>query len=170
LLDQHAPIDVFGVGTNLVTGAPDAALDGVYKLAYADGKPRIKLSENIKKITLPGRKQVYRILHEDNTFFGADVITLSDEKDPQRMYHPSEPDKSLLLEGYKQEPLLQKVMENGKMVGKNPPLKEIAAYCQSRLKMLPEEHKRFQYPHIYKVGISDQLLRERDELKRHYKK
>ena len=63
LLDQQAPIDVFGVGTSLVTGPPDAALDGVYKLAYANGKPRIKLSENLQKITLPHKKQVYRILN-----------------------------------------------------------------------------------------------------------
>jgi nicotinate phosphoribosyltransferase len=61
LLDQHAPIDVFGVGTSLVTAPPDAALDGVYKLAYADGKSRIKLSENLTKITLPKKKLVFRV-------------------------------------------------------------------------------------------------------------
>ncbi|MFB9075177.1 hypothetical protein ACFFX0_29975 [Citricoccus parietis] len=60
LLEQGAAIDVFGVGTSLVTAPPDAALDGVYKLAFADGKPRIKISENLKKVSLPGKKQVFR--------------------------------------------------------------------------------------------------------------
>lgn len=170
LLDQKAPIDVFGVGTSLVTGPPDAALDGVYKLAFADGKPRIKLSENIKKLTLPDKKQVYRIWSEGNIFFGADVITLLDENNPSMMYHPSEPEKSLNLKGLKHEALLHKVMENGKIVGTAPPLTEIAAYCQSRLGSLPEEHKRFYNPHIYKVGISERLREERNRLKNQYKK
>ncbi len=61
LLEQGARIDVFGVGTNLVIGSPDAALDGVYKLAYSHGKPRIKISESIVKVTLPHKKQVYRL-------------------------------------------------------------------------------------------------------------
>lgn len=170
LLDQKAPIDVFGVGTSLVTGPPDAALDGVYKLAYADGKPRIKLSENLKKLTLPGKKQVYRIWNDGDAFFGADVITLIDEDRPEMMYHPSEPEKSLSLKGLKHEPLLHMMMENGKITGTPRPLTEIAAYCQSRLGSLPEEYKRFYNPHIYKVGISEKLRDERNRLKNKYKK
>jgi nicotinate phosphoribosyltransferase len=170
LLDQNAPIDVFGVGTSLVTGHPDGALDGVYKLAYADGKPRIKLSENLKKITLPDKKQIFRILNGDGTFFGADAVALAGEGDPGIMYHPSEPGKSLNINGFTKEPLLHKVMENGKVVGGQPPLKEIATFCKERLKLLPEEHKRFHYPHIYKVGISEKLLKERDQLKQQFNK
>lgn len=170
LLDQKAPIDVFGVGTSLVTGPPDAALDGVYKLAYSDGKPRIKLSENLKKLTLPGKKQVYRIWNEGDTFFGADVVSVLGEESPGMMYHPSEPEKSLSLKGLKYEALLHKVMENGKIVGTPPPLTEIAAFCQSRLTSLPEEHKRFYNPHIYKVGISERLREERARLKNQYKR
>ena len=170
LLDQHAPIDVFGVGTSLVTAPPDAALDGVYKLASLDGKPRIKLSENLKKMTLPDRKQVYRILNESNTFFGADVITLADEKITDIMHHPSEPDKSLILKGLTKEPLLHEVMSGGKMLKDHPPLKQIASYCQQRLKMVPQEHKRFYNPHIYKVGISDKLREERNQLRNQYKR
>ena len=115
LLDQGAPIDVFGVGTSLVTAPPDAALDGVYKLAFANGKPRIKLSENLKKITLPGKKQIYRIMNGAG-FFGADIITTSDEANSSVMHHPFEPEKSLDLTGLKQEPLLRKVMENGQIL------------------------------------------------------
>lgn len=169
LLDQNAPIDVFGVGTSLVTGPPDAALDGVYKLASLDGKPRIKLSENLKKMTLPDKKQVHRILNNNHGFFGADVITLADEHDVDIMHHPSEPEKSLVLKGLKKEQLLHEVLSNGKLVGNPATLKEIASYCQQRLKMVPEEHKRFYNPHIYKVGISEQLREERNLLRTQYK-
>ena len=169
LRDQQAPIDSFGVGTSLVTGPPDAALDGVYKLAYADHKPRIKLSENLKKITLPDKKQVYRIVSDAGKFLGADVITQDNETKPRVMHHPFEPDKSLDLKGYKQEVLLSKVMENGRITGEPTALKEAAKYCQARLALLPAEHKRFDNPHIYKVGISEKLRQERNQLKNQYK-
>ena len=90
-MEQQAPIDVFGVGTSLVTGQPDGALDGVYKLSYANGKARIKLSENVSKITLPHQKQVFRILDNDNKFIGADAVTMADEQDVEIMYHPMYP-------------------------------------------------------------------------------
>lgn len=170
LMDQQSPIDVFGVGTSLVTGPPDAALDGVYKLAYANGKPRIKLSENLKKITLPDKKQVFRVLNGNEFFSGADVICLRDERDPAIMYHPSEPDKFLDLKNRKYEPLLHLTMENGKKVNNSYTLKEIACFSKARLNMLPEEHKRFNNPHTYKIGISEKLRNERDQLKRLHKK
>ena len=164
LLEQQAPIDVFGVGTNLVTGQPDAALDGVYKMASADGKPRIKLSDNVSKITLPHRKQVFRMSDNTGIFTGADAVTLADEKDVDIMYHPLYPLKSLSVKKYKKEPLLHKVMENGTRVSKSRSLSEIAEYCTERLKSLPSEYKRFNYPHIYKVGLSERLKNERDRL------
>jgi nicotinate phosphoribosyltransferase len=170
LLEQQSPIDIFGVGTSLVTGPPDAAFDGVYKLAFADGKPRIKLSENLKKITLPHRKQVFRVMTEQGSFLGADVITLEGEERVNTMHHPVEPDKSLNIKGTTQEPLLHKVMENGRIMGSRPTLKESADYCKARLAMLPDEHKRFQNPHTYKVGVSENLKSLRDDLKNQYKK
>ena len=170
LMDQQAPIDVFGVGTSLVTGPPDAALDGVYKLAYAYGKPRIKLSENLKKMTLPGKKQEYRAVNGEGNFFGADVITFQDEHNQNVMHHPFEVDKSLHLKGLKQELLLHKVMEEGKIIIEQPDLTTIAAYCQERINRLPEEYKRFDYPHLYKVGISERMRDERNFLKSQYKK
>jgi nicotinate phosphoribosyltransferase len=164
LLEQGAPIDIFGVGTRLVTGQPDAALDGVYKLSMADGKPRLKLSETIQKITLPGVKQVLRMTDRQGRFFGADAILLSEERTIDRMYHPYEPGKSLPVEEFRQEPLLHKVMENGKQTGPGFSLTEIAAYARERLKLLPAEFKRFENPHVYKVGISKKLAGLRDEL------
>ncbi|HEY3371395.1 MAG TPA: nicotinate phosphoribosyltransferase [Prolixibacteraceae bacterium] len=170
LQDQQAPIDVFGVGTSLVTGQPDAALDGVYKLAFANGKPRIKLSENVSKITLPHRKQVYRVLDNENRFIGSDVVTLSSELDVEMMHHPLFKDKSLAIGKYRKEPLLEKVMEDGVRLIKRQSLSEIAQYSKERLKCLPEEYKRFDYPHIYKVGLSTSLLAERDRLIDEHKK
>jgi nicotinate phosphoribosyltransferase len=170
LLDQQAPIDIFGVGTSLVTAPPDAALDGVYKLAHAGGKARIKLSENLKKITLPDKKQVHRVLNGDGNFFGADVITIQGEENIGIMHHPAEPDKSLVLKGMAQEPLLHKRMEQGRVVEPLPSLQEASAYCSKRLGMLPEEYKRFQNPHIYKVGLSERLRDLRNELKNQFKK
>ncbi|HEY1212212.1 MAG TPA: nicotinate phosphoribosyltransferase, partial [Bryobacteraceae bacterium] len=113
LLDQQAPVDVFGVGTHLVTGQPDAALDGVYKLAMAGGEPKLKVSDSLGKVTLPGVKQVVRMVDNKGRFAGADAVILSDELRPERMFHPSEPERSLSVGHFTQEPLLHKVMENG---------------------------------------------------------
>jgi nicotinate phosphoribosyltransferase len=153
-----------------VTGHPDSALDGVYKLAMTNGKPRIKLSENISKITLPHKKQVYRILDNNDNFVGADAVTLSDEHHIDVMYHPLYPLKSLSLSKNTTEPLLQKVMENGERVNKPKTLAEIAEYSINRLRRLPEEYKRFDNPHIYKIGISKKLETERNRLVDEFKK
>lgn len=170
LIDQHAPIDVFGVGTSLVTGPPDAALDGVYKLSMLNDSPRIKLSENLKKVTLPGRKQVYRVINEAGNFQGADAVTIEGEAPPLTMHHPHEIEKSMDLNGVEQEPLLHEVMRNGTIVNESLSLKDISSYRQRRLRMVPEEYKRFYNPHIYKVGISDRLRDERNRLRHQYKK
>lgn len=170
LKEQQAPIDIFGVGTRLVTGQPDAALDGVYKLCMAAGKPRLKLSESIEKITLPGIKQVVRVLDKNEMFYGADAIMLADEKQQSRMYHPFDAEKFLDLKNLKQQPLLQKVMSGGKILIQNQSLNELAGHVQKRLALLPAEYKRFENPHIYKVGISKKLMKLRDDLRHEYKK
>lgn len=170
LIDQKAPLDLFGVGTKLVIGDPDSALDGVYKLAYAHGKPRIKLSDSLSKVTLPDKKQVYRLIDSQGQFSGADVVTLVDEESQKidTMHHPFERDKSMVIKGFAKEPLLNKVMDSGRRIQTQKSLTEIADYCTSRLGQLPNEYKRFDNPHIYKVGLSDQLNTLRDKLKRNY--
>lgn len=164
LLDQEAPIDLFGVGTSLVTGRPDAALDGVYKLAFANSEPRLKLSETIKKINLPGKKQVYRLLNQDGSFYGGEVVTLADETEVEIMYHPTDSTKSCRLSDFKKKPLLTKVMENGKRLTQPQKPGEIAEFSQNQLRKLPVEFKRFVYPHEYKTGLSKKLLEERNKL------
>jgi len=164
LKEQGAPIDIFGVGTNLVTGKPDASLGGVYKLSELNGEPRIKLSENIIKTTLPFKKQVYRMLDESGMFYGADVIVLTSEEKVTKMVHPFDHTKSLALNRFQQEPLLEKVMEGGQRLFAQKSVSEISQYSKSRLALLPTEFKRFQNPHIYKVGLSLKLKEERDKM------
>ena len=164
LLEQGARIDVFGVGTNLVIGSPDAALDGVYKLAYSNGKPRIKISESIVKVTLPHKKQVYRLRDTEGNCVGGDLVTLFEEDNIKNMIHPFEPYKQMKVDGLEKEALLKPVMENGKNKLEKKSLQEIAEYSKNRLAELSIEYKRFNNPHIYKVGISEALKAERDKL------
>jgi len=164
LVEQNACVDSFGVGTSLSAALPDAALDGVYKLAWYDGKPRIKLSESISKITLPHRKQVYRVRNPHGRLMGADVITLEEEVNPVRMHHPSDPGKSMVIKDYHLESLLHKVMEKGKRLFPVQNVQEIRKFSQERLTEIPSEYKRFENPHVYKIGISDGLKKELERM------
>jgi len=164
LMEQDAPIDLFGVGTSLVIGKPDAALDGVYKLSSADGKPRIKLSETTEKTTLPSRKQVFRLIDNDGNFTGADAIALHDETNPDIMYHPFDKNKSMETGDCKKEKLMNQVTKDGKRLIKPQTLSEISDYRKTRESMLPGEYKRFTNPHEYKTGISTKLRNLRNHL------
>lgn len=170
LLEQHAPIDIFGVGTNLVTGNPDGALDGVYKLTESNSIPRLKISESLSKVTIPHKKQVFRMMNVKGELIGADAITMRDETEVNRIYDPQEVLKSLPVKNCKTEALLHLVMKNGKKTSKSRSLLEIAEYSKKRLESLPTEYKRFDNPHIYKVGISKILKKEREQLLKKYKK
>ncbi|AEJ61716.1 nicotinate phosphoribosyltransferase [Spirochaeta thermophila DSM 6578] len=163
LLEQGAPIDIFGVGTRMVTGQPDAALDGVYKLSMCAGRPRMKISNTIVKTTLPGRKRAVRYANGDGGWV-ADGILLTDEEGTHTIHHPYEPGKKLCVRDFETEELHHLVMEEGRRVGPAPTVQEIARYARERLAALPPEYKRFEYPHIYKVGVSRALRHLRDEL------
>ena len=147
-----------------MTGQPDAALGGVYKLSEYNGEPRIKLSENIIKVSLPSKKQVFRVIDEHGMFFGADAVGLVSEEKITRMYHPFDTNKSLDLQDYQQDPLLKLVMKDGKGTIPKKSVIEIATYTKERLKLLPLEYQRFQNPHIYKIGLSEKLKSLRDQL------
>ncbi|WP_445666033.1 nicotinate phosphoribosyltransferase [Fodinibius sp. AD559] len=163
LISQDAPIDLFGVGTRLVTGQDSPALDGVYKLASVNDEPKLKISENIEKITLPGRKKVIRYSGDDGTFYG-DGIVLEDEENVDTIYHPYYPAKHATVTTFNTEYLLSNVMQDGDLTIDIPTPKESASYAQQRLTKLIPEHKRFDNPHIYKVGISKKLMNLRDDL------
>lgn len=156
LLDQQAPIDSFGVGTSMITGKPDGAIDGVYKLCEADNSPRLKVSDNVQKITLPGKKRVIRYLDSDGLFY-ADCIVLEDETSPNRMIHPFEKEKSILLQGREFQEVYHCLMKEGKATFDFQHPLELQQKVKQRLMQLPAEHQRFSYPHIYKVGISEKI-------------
>ncbi len=163
LIEQGAPIDGFGVGTSLITGQKDAALDGVYKLSMADERPNLKLSEDFEKITLPGVKKIHRYFNGNGNFY-ADGILLNDEKDPERIFHPLQPLKSSEVKNMKKEILQSKVYANGAILLEEKSVHEISEYVKERLNRLPEEHKRFENPHIYKIGVSSKLMNLRNEI------
>lgn len=163
LMDQGAPIDLFGVGTKLVTGNEDAALDGVYKLSSIGNKPTLKISENVEKITLPGTKKVFRYFNEDGSF-NCDGIVLNEEDSTDTIYHPFIDYKSTLVSHFKSEELLSKVVENGKPLIEPPAVDESRKYAKQRLSKLNDEHKRFDNPHVYKVGVSKKLRELKNQL------
>jgi nicotinate phosphoribosyltransferase len=128
-----------------------------------DGKPTLKVSENLTKITLPGRKNIYRFFNGQG-MFTADAIALEEEGIPGTIHHPFEPQKSSELSCCQGEQIIERVMEEGRRVQKPRSVEEISEYARSRLVRLPPEHKRFMNPHVYKVGISSKLLELRTRL------
>jgi nicotinate phosphoribosyltransferase len=157
LIQQGAPINGFGVGTRLVTGMDSGSLDGVYKLSVSDNIPRLKLSESNEKLTLPGRKKIIRIFNESSHFY-ADAVVLDNEEVIEQIFHPIHPDKNLKVKEFQNEVLTAKVMDSGKIMINNESITKINEYLESRMDKLPLEHQRFENPHIYKVGISKNLL------------
>ncbi len=160
---QEASIDLFGIGTAFITGQPDGALDGVFKLAYYNNQDRIKLSDSMAKINLPGRKEIFRFYNELGLFAG-DVVCEENESNPEIMYHPFEPRKQKVIKNFKKEKIQCVCMKNGKRVEPKKSISEIVDYKNERIKLLPKEHKRFEFPHIYKVGLSKRLNEKRNNL------
>lgn len=163
LLDQGAPIDLFGVGTKLVTAYDDPALDGVYKLSSVDNNPTLKISENVEKITLPGIKKVIRFYNEDGSF-NSDGILQNSEEAITTIRHPYIDYKTTDVKDLYAEEMLNKVIDDGKLISPAPSVEESRKYAQSQLSKLNEEHKRYENPHVYKVGISNKLFELKDEL------
>ena len=162
LQEQDAPIDVFGVGTQLVTAYDDAALDGVYKLCEVDGTPRIKISENFEKVNFPSAKKVLRLIDDQGMFYG-DAVALDDEDRVDHIHHPYDPYKDVAVGDFEQQPLLEPVMRDGDIVADLHDIDEARSYAATRLDALPAEHQRFNNPHIYKVGLSRRLHELRHE-------
>ena len=169
LIKQQAPIDLFGVGTRLVTGHETPALDGVYKLASFNEKPTLKISENVEKVTLPGFKRTTRYSDDKGRFLG-DAVLLDGEPSAEVMYHPYYPSKYTNVTAFESEPLLHSVMEKGQRTNSIPSVRESAQYAEDRFQQLNPEHKRFENPHIYKVGISEKLMNLRNQLKEKFHK
>jgi nicotinate phosphoribosyltransferase len=163
LEQQHAPIDIYGVGTNLAVGDGAGAHDGVYKLSSYNQQPTMKFSDNPAKMSLPGPKDIYRFFNEDQSFYG-DGITCAGLPVPADIVDPAFTDKRSSVWNLKSETLLIKAVENGKTIVNIMPAKTSAIYAEERLQRLCVESKRFDNPHTYKVGISEVLARVRTDI------
>ncbi|MCK5879623.1 MAG: nicotinate phosphoribosyltransferase [Holophagae bacterium] len=173
LLEQGAPIDIFGVGTRLVTGGEQSALDGIYKLSSVGDVPTLKLSENEEKINFPGRKKVVRYTNGDGNF-AIDGVLLADEAEDRirTLRHPSTEFKKMRIdrEGLETEQVFFPFVEKGNLLAPFPSLNEVRQFARERFALLPDGHKRFVNPHLYRVGLSNRLYELRRSLieKRHH--
>lgn len=172
MVSQGAKVDCFIVGERLITSASSPLFGGVYKLSAIekDGKtvPKINLSENVRKITIPSSKQVYRLIDKDSGKAIADVLTLDDEIiDETKPYVLFDPDftwKRKKIENFVTRKLLVPIFKGGKKVYEEPSLKEIRDYCLRQTDTLWDEVKRFENPHKYYVDLSKNLWAERNGL------
>lgn len=171
-LVQGACIDTFGVGERLITSKSSPIFGGVYKLAAVeqDGKiiPKIKVSENIEKITNPGFKQVYRLYERDSGKAKADVLTLFDEEiddtKPYEIFDPEHTWKRKTLTNFRAEKLLIPIFQGGKCVYESPDIHSLQAFCAQQVDTLWDEVKRFENPHRYYVDLSPALWNIREKL------
>ena len=174
MLLQGAKVDSFGVGERLITSSSSPVLGGVYKLCAVekDGEiiPKIKLSENVQKITTPGNKRVYRLYDRESGKAAADLITLASETvDDSRPYELFDPDftwKRKTLTNYTARELLEPLFRKGECVYKERNIEEIKSYCREQIDTLWDEVTRFENPHNNYVDLSQQLWDVKHELLR----
>ncbi len=165
ILKQGACVDSFGVGERLITSKSEPVFGGVYKLVAVekDGKimPKIKVSENVAKITNPSFKKVYRLFSKETDMAIADVITLADEtiddSGTYEIFNPEHTWKRKTISNFTAVELQVPIFEKGKCVYKSPDLKDIRNYCEEQLGKIWDEVKRFENPHEYYVDLSENL-------------
>ena len=160
LKQQGHEIDAFGIGTHLVTCDEQPAMGCVYKLVEAKGIPRIKLSQELSKMTIPGKKEAYRLVGEDGLSLLDLMIRVGDEppepKERVLCHHPIDPIKRVFVTPSKVIPLHHCVWD-GKRVHPEVPLKESRDYVLSQLRSTREDHLRDINPTPYKVSVSEEL-------------
>lgn len=172
MLLQGAKVDSFGVGERLITSSSHPVLDGVYKLVAVeeDGKiiPKIKISENVSKITTPCNKEVYRFYDKATGKAEADVLTIAgekiDESKPYLLFDPNFTWKQKEITNYEAKPLLVQIFRHGECIVEERSAKEIQEYCKAQLDTLWDECLRFEHPHQYWVDYSQALYTEKYRL------
>ena len=173
LMAQHAQIDVFGVGERMITAKSTPVFGGVYKLVaieQPDGtiEPKIKISENITKITNPHFKKVYRFYDKETGKAIADELCLHNEtidaSQPHTIFDPIATWKTKEITNYTVRELLVPIFKNGVCVYEQPSLSEICQYCKEQIALLWDEVKRFENPHNYYVDLSQALWEVKQDL------
>lgn len=178
ILVQGARVDAFGVGERLITSKSDPVFGGVYKLTGVQGEngeviPKIKISENVTKITNPGFKEIHRFYDKNSNKAIADVVSLHDELIPEdnyEIFHPIYTWKRKTLKNFYSKKLLVQIYKEGKLVYKLPTLEEIRKKAISELDSLWDEVSRIDNPTEYIVDLSDELWKTRDGLLKKYGK
>ncbi len=169
---QGACIDSFGVGERLITSKSEPVFGGVYKLVALekDGRiiPKIKISNNIEKITLPHFKKVNRIFSNETGKAIADLISVYDEQidesKPYTLFDPIYTWKTKTVDNFHIKPLLKPIFKKGKLVYDLPTTSEIRSYCLQQVETLWDEVKRFENPHDYYVDLTPKLWQIKNDL------
>ena len=166
LFRQGAKVDLFGVGERLITSSSSPVFGGVYKLVAVEDAsgtvvPKIKVSENVDKITNPHFKKVYRIYDRETGKAEADYICVHDEElntdEPLELFDPDATWKRKTYRNFTARPLQEEIFRHGELVYRLPALTEIQDYCRQQVDTLWEEVKRFDNPHNYYVDLSQKL-------------
>jgi nicotinate phosphoribosyltransferase len=165
VINQGARIDSFGVGERLITARSEPVFGGVYKMVAIEENgeiiPKIKISENIEKITNPGFKTLFRLYDKDSGKAIADVITLDHETIPSdeeyEIFDPQFIWKRKIVSNFEARNLRVQIFDKGRLVYKLPSIEEIRQYCQEQIATLWDEILRFENPHEYYVDLSKEL-------------
>jgi nicotinate phosphoribosyltransferase len=176
VIQQGAKVDSFGVGERLITAKSEPVFGGVYKLAAVekDGViiPKMKISENVEKITNPGFKTLYRLYDKDTGSVMADVITLDHEPAPEGddyvIFDPSFTWKRKKLSNFRAVNLRRPIIKGGELVYDLPSIDEIRSYCEEQTAALWDEMLRLENPQSYYVDLSDELWKLRTRLIENY--
>lgn len=171
IISQDAKIDLFGVGERLITASAEPVFGGVYKLCAVEENgiitPKIKISENVAKITNPHYKKVYRIF-DKNGKATADLICLHDEEidvnQPLELFDPDFTWKRKRVSDYTVKELQVPVFKDGKRVYDSPPIEQIKEYCAEQIGTLWDSLLRFENPHKYHVDLSQGLWELKQEM------
>ncbi|MFR1307319.1 MAG: nicotinate phosphoribosyltransferase, partial [Hominenteromicrobium sp.] len=173
MLVQGAKVDSFGVGERLITSSSEPVFGGVYKLAAVEREdgtliPKIKISENVTKITTPCFKEVWRIFDRETDKAIADVITLNDEviddEKPYTIFDPNHTWKRKTVENFRAVRLRTQLFKNGECLYQPRALSAVRAHCLAQVDTLWEEVTRFENPHSYYVDLSQKLWDEKNRL------
>ena len=177
LMNQGACIDIFGVGERLITAKSEPVFGGVYKLVAVEDHgnivPRIKLSENIEKVTNPGYKTVWRLFDKDNNKAIADVLTLGneliDDSKDYEIFDPIYTWKRKVVTNYYAKKIQVPIFIQGKCVYKTPKLDDIRKYSLEQVESLWDEVKRFNNPQGYYVDLSEKLWNLKNDMIKNFR-
>ncbi|WP_114490397.1 nicotinate phosphoribosyltransferase [Halanaerobium sp. ST460_2HS_T2] len=167
---QGAQIDLYGVGTKLITSYDCPAFGAVYKMSEYNDQPKIKLSDNIEKMTDPGNKKLIRIYDQRSGEIRADLIALKDEViSADRdlvLFDARDTWKTTTLKkgNYQLREMMKPIFKTGKLVYDSPQVAEIKEYAEKEKESLGAEYKRLTNPHIMKVDLSDKLYELKQKL------